>query len=135
MFRLSEVWMSSIVPSFGADESPDRRIAPRFQPAYGTVCQIDQEEGPGSASVGLVWNISKTGVCMLLGSPPKSDAELAGRLSTEAGDHMLPVVLRVVHIRPIQTGDYFVGAQFARPLKTEEIEAFLIPQTRTRGSQ
>lgn len=121
--------------SAGANPVPDRRVAPRFQPTYGTVCQIDLEGDPDPQSVGLVWNISKTGVCMLFGSAPKAGAELAGRLSTEAGDHMLRVVLRIVHIRPIQTGDYFVGAQFARPLKTEEIEAFLIPQTRTRGSQ
>ena len=54
------------------------------------------------------------------------------RLRTEAGEHTLTVILRVIHIRHIQTGDYFVGAQFARPLKPEEIQFFLLPEGRKR---
>ena len=69
---------------------------------------------------------------MLVGSPPKSGAELPVKLRTEAGEHTLTVILRVIHIRPIQTGDYFVGAQFASPLKQEEMQFFLLPESRKR---
>jgi hypothetical protein len=35
------------------------------------------------------------------------------------------VTLQVVHVLPIRTGDYFLGAQFQRPLDVEEIRPFL----------
>jgi PilZ domain len=123
---------SSALASNGAAQTPERRVAPRFQPAHGTVCQIELDGPSDKAFVGLVWNISKTGMSMLVGNPPKAGSELPGRLFTEAGEHMLAVILRVIHIRPIQTGDYFVGAQFTRPLKPEEMQFFLLPESRKR---
>jgi hypothetical protein len=124
---------SPVSASNGAAQTPERRVAQRYQPACGTVCQLDQEGFGDKAFVGLVWSISKTGMSMLVGSPPKAGSELPGRLSTEAGEHTLAVILRVIHIRPIQTGDYFVGAQFTRPLKLEEMQSFLLPESRNRG--
>jgi hypothetical protein len=55
-------------------------------------------------------------------------------LSTETGEHSLSVLLRVIHIRLIQTGDYFVGVQFVRPLNPEEMQFFLLPESRKRGA-
>ncbi|HLW68544.1 MAG TPA: PilZ domain-containing protein [Gemmataceae bacterium] len=126
--------MNSPFPaSNGAVQPPERRVAPRYQPAYGTVCQLEEIGASDSTFVGLVWNISKTGMSMLVGSPSKAGSELPGKLSTEAGKHTLAVVLRVIHIRLIQTGDYFVGAQFASPLKAEEMQFFLLPEQRNRA--
>ena len=126
--------MKSPLPaSNGAAQTPERRVAPRYQPAYGTVCQIEQDCKSDPAFVGLVRNISKTGMSMLLGSPPTAGSEVPVKLRTEAGEHTLTVILRVIHIRHIQTGDYFVGAQFAHPLKPEEMQFFLLPEGRKRG--
>jgi hypothetical protein len=123
---------SSASASNGAAPTPERRVAPRYQPAYGTVCQIEQDGKSDPAFVGLVWNISKTGMSMLVGSPPTAGSEVPVKLRTEAGEHTLTVILRVIHIRHIQTGDYFVGAQFAHPLKPEEMQFFLLPEGRKR---
>ena len=101
----------------------ERRVAPRFQPAFGTVCRFaapDREK-----AVGLVWNISETGISMLLADPPERGEELAGELTPENGGAGLEVTFRVVHVRELPTGDHFVGAQFARPLGEGELKPFL----------
>ena len=91
------------------------------QPAIGTVLRFDPaiDHGPG-----LVWNLSATGVSMLLTDPPEAGAILAGQLETEAGDE-LPVLFRVVHVKELGSGDYFLGAQFARPLAAAELKPFV----------
>lgn len=107
----------------------DRRVAPRFQPAFGTVYRFN---APGSEDpvVGLVWNISQTGVSMLLADPPEHGGVVSGVLFTETGDLSLAIALRVVHIRQLSTGDYLLGAQFSRPLEAEEMKLFLTPPPR-----
>jgi len=37
------------------------------------------------------------------------------------------VTLRVVHVRPIQTGDFVLGAQFDRRLNPDEVQLFVAP--------
>src|SRR5579871_4312119 len=83
----------------------ERRVAPRFQPAFGTVFRFIQPESEDSV-VGLVWNISKTGVSMLLAQPPERGGVVAGELSSETGGPLLAITLKVVHIRSLTTGDY-----------------------------
>ena len=78
-------------------------------------------------AVGLVWNISASGVSMLLADPPGPGEELTGELTAGAAVEGLPVAVRVVHVRPVPTGDYFLGARFARPLSPEELRPFLAP--------
>jgi hypothetical protein len=114
-------------PSPVANGVSDRRIAPRYQPAFGTVCRIGPNTKTKPALIGLVWNISETGVSMLVGKPPKAGAEVPGELSLEAGGGGVSIALRVVHIRPMKTGDYIVGAQFERRLAPEELRLFLLP--------
>ena len=118
---------TATLPHAAPVPSADRRIAPRFQPAFGTVCRIASAKQADHATVGLVWNISETGISMLLGNPPKAGTEVAGELTADAGSKTLPVVLHVVHVRPIQTGDFVLGAQFDRPLNEEEIRMFVMP--------
>src|SRR5439155_25100151 len=110
-----------------AAPSVERRVAHRFQPAFGTVCRISAPAGAESVIVGLVWNISETGISMLLGTPPKAGSEVAGELTSGAGGQKLPVTLRVVHVRPIETGDYVLGAQFQRRLNADEVRMFVVP--------
>jgi hypothetical protein len=107
-----------------ADPSPsgvDRRLAPRFQPAFGTVCRFDRDH----PRVGLVWNLSRTGISMLLADPPAAGTRVAGELTAEGSAIGLPVTLHVVHVRPVDTGDYLLGAKFDQPLEPEEMRPFL----------
>lgn len=100
----------------------ERRVAPRFRAAHGTVCQLDRGPKP---SVGLVGDLSSTGVSMFLADPPEPGEFVAGELTGEADAVGLPVLLRVVHVRPTSTGDFVIGAQFARPLSEAELAPFL----------
>lgn len=104
-----------------------RRGAPRFQPAFGTVLRLNPGDGGGRPTVGLVWNISQSGVSLLLAEQPVRGAELDAELTTESDSPGLSVAVRVVHIREMPNGDYFVGAQFTRHLGQEELKRFLTP--------
>lgn len=97
----------------------DLRRAARRQPTFGTVFRL------GNAAVGLVWNISTSGISMLLHESKNAGEMINGELAT--GDEMsiLPVSIRVVHARPVQTGDFFVGAQFQTPLHADAIKPFI----------
>lgn len=103
----------------------ERRAASRFQPTFGTVCRLDRS--PARRGVGLVWDISATGVSMLMAHPPEAGSVLPAELSVEAEGKTLPVSLRVVHVRTVSTGDYFVGAHFGHPLSSDEISPFVTP--------
>jgi hypothetical protein len=105
----------------------ERRIAPRFQPAFGTICRLHLPGDNGRTTVGLVWNISETGVSMLIADPPTRGAQLDAELTTESGGDSLPLSIRVVHVREMPVGDYFIGAQFSRPLAEAELRRFLLP--------
>jgi hypothetical protein len=107
--------------------SVERRIAPRLQPALGTICRLHLQTGEVPHVVGLVWNISETGVSMLVSEAPERGIEITGELLLEAGGVALPISLRVVHVRQVPTGDYFIGAQFGRPLEAAELQRFLAP--------
>jgi hypothetical protein len=105
----------------------ERRVAPRFQPAFGTICKLHPREEPDRTVVGLVWNISESGVSMLIADPPARGTELDAELTTESGGESLRLTLRVVHVREMPVGDYFVGAQFGRHLAPDELRRFLLP--------
>jgi CheY-like chemotaxis protein len=106
-----------------ASPAANRRIAPRRQAAVGTLCSIDTNGVPGQD--GLVWNLSASGVSMLLHEPLKADAVVSAQLRTLDEQSSLPIQLRIVHVRKIRTGDYFLGAQFQRALAADELRPFL----------
>lgn len=111
---------------------PDnRRVAPRLQPAFLTVYHL--EPGPNGAGLALVWNISASGIGMLVPEPRDAGAILRGRLATEDGRHSLPIDLEIVHVRKVQTGDYFIGGRFARPLSKSDLAPFLTPPAPDAG--
>jgi hypothetical protein len=104
--------------------SVNRRTAPRRQATLGTVCRL--KDGPAAASrLGLVWNISASGVSMLIDEPPEAGTVLSAVLATVDESGTLLVTLRVVHVMPIRTGDYFLGAQFEQPLEPAQMRPFL----------
>ncbi len=102
---------------------PERRIATRYKPAFGTVCRI----GPGRPTVGLVWNISETGVSFVTGNPPEPGETRPAELGRDGEEDRTPVWLKVVYVTPEKTGDYRVGAEFTRRLTEDEVEHFVAP--------
>jgi hypothetical protein len=102
----------------------NRRTSPRRQPTLGTVCRLADRPAP-HGRFGLVWNISAGGVSMLIDEPPQTGTVLPAVLATVDDGRSLPVTLRVVHVRAIRTGDYFLGAQFERPLEQAQMRPFL----------
>jgi hypothetical protein len=107
-----------------AESSANQRVATRRQPTLGTVCRLafGATHKPHTA---LVWNISTSGVSMLLDEAPETGAVLSATLATVDDRGTLPVTLRVVHVRHIRTGDYFLGAQFQQPLDADKMRPFL----------
>lgn len=103
---------------------PERRAAPRRQPTVNTVCRFDAENG-GPQSLALVWNISTTGISVLVPEPREAGTVLAGFLDTFDGDHMRPIRIHVVHCKQLETGDYALGARFETPLSEAELEPFV----------
>jgi hypothetical protein len=103
----------------------ERRLAQRLRPAFGTVCRL----GPAWPRVGLVWDISETGVCMLLGDPPAAGGEIDAVLAADGGESGVSVLLRVAHVQEVATGDYLLGARFANRLKPEQLAPFVAPDS------
>ncbi|HEY1380629.1 MAG TPA: PilZ domain-containing protein [Gemmataceae bacterium] len=104
-------------------KAAERRSAVRRQPTLGTVCRL--EAADGKSAVGLVWNISTTGVSMLLNTRVDRGAALRGVLATTNDGFSLPVTLRVAHVAKLQTGDYLIGSQFDRALSADEMRHFV----------
>jgi hypothetical protein len=105
-----------------APTPPDRRAAARFRPAFGAVCRIDRPH----PRVGLVWDVSRTGVSLILPDPPAVGGELAGALTPATGA-ALPVSVTVLHARRMDTGDYVIGGRFAAPLDDAQLRPFVTP--------
>ena len=101
----------------------ERRVANRH-PAVGTVCRLDDSEAE-KTSTALVWNISASGVSMLVPKPLSPGSGVHGVLETIRGRHPLPVDMHVVHVKQLETGDYWMGAHFDRPLTASEMKPFI----------
>lgn len=104
--------------------STERRVAPRRQPALGTVFRLDSEDG-GPSRVLLVWNISLSGVSLLSPIPRDAGGVLAGYLERTEGTEQVRISVRVVHAKQLETGDFYLGGQFDRPLTAEELKPFV----------
>lgn len=102
--------------------APERRVAHRH-PALGTVCRLEAE--PNQLSTALVWNISASGVSMLVPKRLEPGSGVRGVLETIRGRHPLPVDMHVVHVKQLETGDYWMGAHFNRPLTQAEMKPFV----------
>ena len=107
-----------------AEPMLERRRTVRRQVAAGTVFRIPSNPD-NTKVVGLVWNISTSGVSMLLGNSHQRGETIRGELGTMDNRFKLPIAVQVAHVRQIQTGDYFVGAQFEQRLSDEQLRPFL----------
>jgi len=115
--------MTAVAPSPALESPPaERRIAHR-QPAVATICRLGGEaEKPSTA---LVWNISNSGVSMLVPRPLEPGSGVRGVLETIRGRNPVAVEMRVVHVKLLGTGDYWMGAHFDRPLTDAEMKPFI----------
>jgi hypothetical protein len=101
----------------------ERRRATRRRPAQGTVCHLTDADGDDLAC-GLVWNLSATGVSMLLHLRLETGTHFGAELTNAAGD-TVRVGLSVVHLTRLRTGDFVLGGQFSRPLDEDELRLFV----------
>jgi hypothetical protein len=101
----------------------ERRRAPRRQPAHETLCRLTDRDGDEIAC-GLVWNLSASGVSMLL-NVRLDPGDLCGGELLCRGGVALQRGLSVVHVSRMRTGDYVMGAQFSRPLDEDELRPFV----------
>ena len=101
----------------------ENRRAPRRQPALGTVCRLSQGV---PHRLGLVWNLSTSGVSMLTHEPIEANSIVNAELTAGDDKQGLPIKMRVVHVRKIRTGDYFLGGQFQEPLTDAQLNPFLV---------
>lgn len=102
-----------------AVNTAERRQAVRFRPAFSTVCHFR------AGGMGLVWDLSASGLGLLTAAPPAPGALVPVELENDATSLLISV--RVVHVRQLGGGDYFVGARFVRPLTTAEVSPFVTP--------
>ena len=114
--------MQTLIDAIGSAPS-DRRVKPRFQPAYSTTCRMISH----ALQIALVWDVSVFGVGLLVAARPEAGADIAVELHTEGGGAPIAVAIRVTHIRPLTTGDYFAGAKFARTLTEAELDTLTTP--------
>lgn len=105
----------------------DRRGAARMAPAFGVTCRFDRAVSPDAPPHGLVWNLSRGGAGMLVAGRPLVGAVLSGELVAEAGGAAQAVLLRVVRVQPVPTGDFLIGGQFLRELTDAELAPFVDP--------
>jgi hypothetical protein len=101
----------------------ERRRAARRHPAHNTVCRLTTLDGR-VVGTGLVWNLSVTGVSMLLNVALQPGDFLDAELRNGRGDS-LGLSLRVVHFTTLRTGDFILGAQFDRTLGEDELRPFV----------
>jgi len=104
--------------------SRNRRTAIRRQPTVGTVLRYVRSSK--DERIGLVWNISTSGVSLLLSEPEQPGTSISGELMTLDDGNSLPVSFRVMHLSLLQTGDYCIGGQFERELESEEMKPFVV---------
>ncbi len=101
----------------------ERRRAARRQPAHDTVCRLTDGDG-ADLGCGLVWNLSTTGISMLLSRRLEPGTVVGVELTNGAGD-AVSVEVSVVHLSRLRTGDYVLGGQFGRALGEGELRPFV----------
>jgi hypothetical protein len=90
----------------------------------GTVCRLFVPDG-GPPALALIWNISTTGISMLLHEPREPGTTVSGILETMSNGHTMLIAARVVHIKKLATGDYYIGATFQSAITPEEMKPFV----------
>jgi hypothetical protein len=112
-------------------KAAERRRAPRRQPAIGTICQFTPRCAVNG--MGLVWNISTSGVSVLANQPCAAGVRLEGELKTLDERATLPISFDVAHVKELETGDYVIAGPFAKMVAAAKIKPFISMPPKARA--
>ena len=102
----------------------ERRQARRLATGRLTPCMI-RPAGQDECA-GWVHNLSVVGAGLLSAQPFPPDASLTVLFINAAHTFALSAPLKVVRCYRAANGDYYVGGQFAKPLRYDEILPFMV---------
>jgi hypothetical protein len=101
----------------------ERRRAARRRPTHDTVSRLTEPDGT-EVGCGLVWNLSTTGISMLLSLRLEPGTVVGAELRNAQGDTVRTEVT-VIHLSPLRTGDFVLGGQFSQSLTEGELRLFV----------
>jgi hypothetical protein len=103
----------------------ERRAACRLRPALPTTCQIRLPDDTVLAR-GQVYDLSATGVCLVIDRGWEPGEELGVLLVNAACTYALAMPLEVVRSSRLPTGHHSVAGRFRRALDPAELQPFLL---------
>jgi hypothetical protein len=115
------------------DKPSERRRAPRRQPAIGTICRFTS--GSAVGGLGLVWNISTTGVSVLSSASCAAGVRVEGELQTLDDRSTLPISFDVAHVKALETGDYVIAGPFPHSLSAAKLKPFVAAPARGKKTK
>lgn len=109
----------------GKREKVERRAFRRLTPGHLTPCQIRL---PGEEQDRAAWvhNLSLRGVGLLTDRECPPGTRISTLLVNSAHTFALSVEMDVVRCFRVVNGDYFVGGQFLRQLRHDELMPFMM---------
>lgn len=104
--------------------SPERRKYERFP------CQLIAQCGPAAGSDEQVWagqviEISRGGMLVAVRRRFEAGAILRVRVTRRSGGTTTTLLARVVHVRPEQGGQYYLGCRLAKDFNPDDFQAML----------
>ena len=102
----------------------DRRKYDRYP------CELMAECGPAAGSEEQVWHgrvveMSRGGMLVAVRRRFEAGAILRVRVTRRAGGTTTTLLARVVHVRPEQDGEWFLGCRLAKDFNTDDFQAML----------
>lgn len=127
--RTKTLWQRLVgsAPEGGSESSvavaEDRRVWVRHSADVNTTCQAAGSLAAERLSA-VVRNVSQGGVSLLLGRPFEPGEMLGIELPGPAEGTTYTVLACVVHARPQNDDEWFIGCTFSRELSDEDLQAF-----------
>jgi hypothetical protein len=114
--------LSSLV---GKRSRMERRAFRRLTPGHLTPCQV-RNPGAGAPRPAWVHNLSLRGAGILTEDEYPEGTRVSLLLVNSAHTFALSIEMVVVRCFRVVNGDYFVGGQFARELRHDELMPFMM---------
>ncbi len=118
---------STVAPqeSAGRRSQRDRRVEVRYPSILQAVCQpVTESFGPLTCHA-RVWDISATGVCLVVNRPLEPGTALVLEIETSEEKLFRPLQVQVVHTHPHMEDLWFVGCVLAEHLSDEDLHELL----------
>jgi hypothetical protein len=112
-------------PRLAERKRAERRTANRIRPLSLMACRISHPDG-SPVGMGVVHDLSTTGVCLLVGVGRKP-GDLLEVLLTNAGcTYALSIRLEVVRCHSLVSGAFYVAGRFDHALEPLEMQPLLL---------